>query len=65
MEAVYDLGIPHPVTPYPKLIINACITGMVPMKKDTPHVPISVDEIITDATAVSTIRSSTVRRCLS
>lgn len=51
MDAIYDLGIPHPVTPYPKLIINACITGMVPMKKDTPHVPISVDEIITDATA--------------
>jgi 3-keto-5-aminohexanoate cleavage enzyme len=51
MEAIYDLGIPHPVTPYPKLIINACITGMVPTKKDTPYVPITVDEIITDATA--------------
>lgn len=35
--------------PYDKLIINAAITGMVPMKKDTPHVPISVDEIIAEA----------------
>ena len=51
MEAIYDLGIPHPVTPYPKLIINACITGMVPTKKDTPHVPLTVDEIVADATA--------------
>jgi len=49
MEAIYDMGIPHPITPYPRLIINACITGMVPMKKDTPHVPLSVDEIIEDA----------------
>lgn len=49
MNPIYDLGIPHPVTPYPKLIINAAITGMVPMKKDTPHVPITVDEIIKDA----------------
>ena len=31
------------------LIINAAITGMIPMKKDTPHVPIHPDEIIADA----------------
>lgn len=31
-----------------KLIINAAITGMVPMKSDTPHVPITVDEIVAD-----------------
>ena len=51
MDPVYDLGIPHPVTPYRKLIINACITGMIPVKKDTPHVPLTVDEIVADATA--------------
>jgi len=51
MDAIYDLGIPHPVTPYPKLIINAAITGMVPTRKQTPHLPITVDEIIADATA--------------
>ncbi|HEY3298604.1 MAG TPA: 3-keto-5-aminohexanoate cleavage protein [Armatimonadota bacterium] len=32
-----------------KLIINAAMTGMVPTKDMTPHVPISVDEIIADA----------------
>lgn len=31
------------------LIINAAITGMVPTKKDTPHVPIHPQEIIADA----------------
>lgn len=31
------------------LIINAAITGMIPMKKDTPHVPIHPQEIIADA----------------
>jgi len=51
MEAIYDLGIPHPVTPYPKLIVNAAITGMVPTKKHTEHIPLSVDEIIEDGTA--------------
>lgn len=32
-----------------KLIINAAITGMVPMKKDNPHVPVSPEEIAEDA----------------
>lgn len=41
----------YPVKPYPKLIINAAITGMVPTKKDTPHVPVTEDEIVRDAVA--------------
>jgi len=51
VNVVYDLGIPHPVTPYPKLIINAAITGMVPTKAQTPHIPVRVEEIVADATA--------------
>lgn len=51
MSQSYDLGIPHPIEPYSKLIINAAITGMVPQKKDSPYIPISVEEIIQDATA--------------
>ncbi len=31
------------------LIINAAITGMVPMRKDSPHVPLQPNEIIADA----------------
>ena len=48
-EQELNLEIPHPITPYKKLIINAAITGMVPTKKDNKHVPITVDEIIQDA----------------
>lgn len=32
-----------------KLIINAALTGMVPMKSDNPHLPITAAEIIADA----------------
>lgn len=43
---------PHPLTPFPPLIINACITGMIPNKDKTAFVPISTDEIIEDAVKV-------------
>lgn len=49
MNPIYDLGIPHPITPYQKLIINAALTGMVPTKNDNPNLPITPEEIITDA----------------
>lgn len=29
-----------------KIVVNFCPTGMVPQKQDTPHVPISPQEII-------------------
>lgn len=45
----FNAGDPHPLNPFGKLIINAAITGMVPTKKDTPHVPVAVEEIIEDA----------------
>lgn len=37
------------------LIINACLTGNVPMKSDTPYVPITPEEIIADAEKVMRI----------
>ncbi len=43
-----------------KLIINAAITGMVPMKSDTPHVPITVDEIVADIKRVRDAGASIV-----
>ena len=43
---------PPPLSPYPPLIINACLTGMVPTKRSAPFVPISVDEVIEDAIRV-------------
>lgn len=39
----------HPLAPYPPLVINVCLTGMVPSRAQTPHVPLSPDEIIEDA----------------
>jgi 3-oxoadipate:acetyl-CoA acetyltransferase len=41
--------LPHPLTPYPELIVNFCPTGMVPTKAMTPHVPITPAEVIEDA----------------
>jgi uncharacterized protein (DUF849 family) len=29
-----------------RLIINAAITGMVPTEEDSPHVPVSAEEIV-------------------
>lgn len=43
-----------------KLIINAAITGMVPQKSDTPHVPITVDEIVADIKRVRDAGASIV-----
>ena len=36
---------PHPMEPYPPLIINAAITGVLPTREHTPHVPLTPDEI--------------------
>ena len=43
---------PPPLAPFPPLIINACLTGMIPTKLHTKHVPLSVEEIVRDAIAV-------------
>ena len=43
---------PHPLSPYKPLLINACLTGMVPTKDMTEHVPISPEEIAKQAVEV-------------
>lgn len=43
---------PHPLAPYPPLIINVCLSGAVPTKDITEFVPIGIDEIIEDAIRV-------------
>ena len=40
---------PFPLAPYPPLLINACLTGMIPTKEKTQYVPITPEEIIKDA----------------
>jgi uncharacterized protein (DUF849 family) len=39
------------VTPYPPLIVNAALTGMVPRRATAPHVPLTAEEIVADAAA--------------
>jgi 3-keto-5-aminohexanoate cleavage enzyme len=46
--------------PAGKMIIQLAPTGMIPMKKDTPHVPISPDEIARDAFKAYRLGSSVV-----
>jgi len=42
------------------VIINAALTGMVPSKEDTPHVPITIEEIAADVEAVADAGASVV-----
>jgi len=43
---------PSPLSPFVPLIINVCLTGMIPTKNSTKYVPVSVDEIVKDAISV-------------
>lgn len=51
---------PPPLAPFPPLIINVCLNGMVPTKISSRHVPISVDEMISDAIKVHEAGAQTV-----
>lgn len=42
-------NFPYPLEPYPPLVINVCLTGMVPTKEMTEFVPITPEEIAKDA----------------
>ena len=48
-HAATNKRLPHPLTPYPALIVNFCPTGMIPTKAMTPHVPITPAEVIDQA----------------
>ena len=39
----------HPLTPFPPLIINVALTGIVPTRERVPHVPLTAEEIVDDA----------------
>lgn len=40
---------PYPLTPYPPLLINVCMTGIVPTRDKVPHVPVTPEQIARDA----------------
>lgn len=39
----------HPLTPFPPLIVNAALTGMVGRRADVPHLPVTAEQIADDA----------------
>lgn len=39
----------HPRTPYPPLVVNAALTGMVAQRERVPHVPLTEEAIADDA----------------
>lgn len=39
----------HPVTPYPPLVVNVALTGMVGSRERVPHLPLTAEEIVSDA----------------
>jgi 3-keto-5-aminohexanoate cleavage enzyme len=43
--------VPHPLRPYPPLIVNAALTGMIPRHDRVPHVPVTAEAIVEDAVA--------------
>jgi len=43
---------PFPLAPFPPIIINACLTGMIPTKEMTSYVPITPEEIAEQAISV-------------
>lgn len=45
------MRLSHPLRPYPPLIVNAALTGMIPRRAQVPHVPVTADAIVDDAVA--------------
>jgi 3-keto-5-aminohexanoate cleavage enzyme len=43
--------VPHPLRPYESLIVNVALTGMVSRRSDSPHVPLTAEQIIADGAA--------------
>ncbi len=43
------VSVPHPLRPYPPLIVNAALTGMIPRRDQVPHVPVTAEAIVEDA----------------
>ncbi len=50
----------HPLAAYPPLIINVALTGVIPTKRLTKYIPISVEEIIEEAINVHDAGASIV-----
>jgi uncharacterized protein (DUF849 family) len=52
--------VPHPLRPYPPLIVNVALTGMIPRRAQVPHVPVTAEAIVEDAVACHTAGAAIV-----
>jgi 3-oxoadipate:acetyl-CoA acetyltransferase len=43
--------LPFPLRPYPPLIVNAALTGMVGRRARVPHLPVTAEQVVADAEA--------------
>ena len=59
-QAHIEANDPPPLGPYQPLIVNVCLTGMVPHKEFTPYVPIHPEEIIEQAIEAHDLGASIV-----
>jgi len=48
-KTYFNKKMPYPLASYPELIINVCVTGMIPTKDMTDFVPVTPEEIAEDA----------------
>jgi uncharacterized protein (DUF849 family) len=39
----------HPITAYPPLVVNVALTGMLGQRERVPHVPVTPEQIVSDA----------------
>ena len=51
-DTFVERNLPHPLAPYPPLVINVCLTGMIPTKEMTRFVPVTPEEIAEQAVQV-------------
>ncbi len=54
------MPVPHPLRPYPPLIVNVALTGMIPRRAQVPHVPVTAEAIVEDAVACHTAGAAIV-----
>ncbi len=50
--------VPHPLRPYEPLIVNVALTGMIAQRSDSPHVPLTAEEIVEDGAACAAAGAS-------
>jgi|GEM_PF-9324 len=59
-QAYIEANDPPPLGPYQPLVINVCLTGMIPQKEFTAYVPVHPEEIITQAVEAHDLGASIV-----